>query len=69
MRSIWKSRVKMKVHCSEGRNEDCEENKKTGQQFGVDNIQLLIFTCGSANEECSDVGAVFVIRRIIDGQK
>ena len=59
----------MKVHCYEGRKEDCEEiRNKTGQRFKAENMDLLIFTDGSANEECSDVGAGFVVRNIKDDQ-
>ena len=31
-------------------------------------MDLSIFTDGSSNEECSDVGAAFVARKIKDGQ-
>ena len=56
MRSKWILRVKMKIRCYEGKSEDCEEIRKiAGQWFKADNVDLLIFTEGSANEECSDV--------------
>ena len=67
MRSPRISRVKLKVRCSEGRNENCEENR-TGQRFKADNVDLLIFTDGSANEECNDFGAEFEARKIKDDQ-
>ena len=59
----------MKVRCYEDRSEDCEKKRKiTGQRFRTGNVYLLIFTDGSANEECSDIGAAFVVRNIKDGQ-
>ena len=61
------SRVKLKVRCSEGRNKNCEENR-TGQRFKADKLDLLIFTDGSANEECNDFGAEFEARKIKDDQ-
>ena len=50
MRSPTMSRVKINARCFEGRNEDCEKNRKTGQRFKTDNVDLLIFTDGSAND-------------------
>ena len=59
----------MKLCSSEGRNKDYKKiRKKTGQQYRADNVYLLIFTDGSANEERNDVGAEFVVRKIKDEQ-
>ena len=44
-------RVKINVRCSESRSEDCEKNRiKTWQWIRSDNLDLLIFTNGSANK-------------------
>ena len=58
----------MKIRCYEGRNEYCKESEITGERFKSDKMDLLIFTDRSANEECSDVGAAFVVRKIKNGQ-
>ena len=70
MRSILISRrFKMKIRCYTGRIEDCEKNRiKTWQWIRSDNLDLLIFTNGSVNEECSEVEAAFVVRKIKDDQ-
>ena len=69
MRNPWISKVRMKIRCYEGKREDCEKIRKiAGQWFKADNVDLLIFTERSANEECSDVGPAFVIKKIKNGQ-
>ena len=61
------SRVKMKVCCSEGRNES-EKNKKTGKRCRADKMDLLIFTDGPVNEERSEVEVAFEVRKFKDEQ-
>ena len=38
---------------------DCKKNREqTWKRFRADKMDLLMFTDGSANEECSDIGSI-----------
>ena len=68
-RSPWTSRVEMEVRCSESRGESAEENKaKAEQRIEADEVDVLMFTDGSASEGWSNGEAAFVAMRRQDGK-
>ena len=50
-RSLWISRVEMEVRCAETMCSSMEENKvKAEQRIEADEVDVLVFTDGSAEE-------------------